>query len=99
MTAAALFDAVKDCREAWRGVLRHEVAHEKRSDWFLIAVGMIPTTDAELILEALLARATGCGTIVFNAGFVALDKYGDHAATASSRVEALAAAYRSGVRA
>lgn len=100
MDAASLFDAVKDCREVWEAHLDYD---ERESDpWSLHYKSNPPILpdDAELLLEALLARATGLGAYEADEGFFSFScndrSFSSHQ---PSRLSALAAAYRSGVRA
>lgn len=105
MDAKQLYELVKDTREVWEpiGLMFHYRGDQgETSDWGLDGAGHICPSyvtpdEAELILEALYARATGCG-VVDRAGdgreYEAFP-FGDYVVTGTgpTRLAALVAAY------
>ena len=103
MTATELYEMVRGDPEVWGEEMLYE------NDWGWLAVLgrlVLPDSIAELALEALYARATGCG-VSYNhptdgavndgpdARWFARDWAGDiHAHSQATRLHALVAAYR-----
>lgn len=107
MDAARLYAIVKDCQEVWDKVLHYEGGpYGSCWRWRAEPRNILMPDQAEFVLEAILARATGLGVCNINPSASGGDihftfaRHGEEGATNhASRVEALASAYRQGVRA
>jgi len=98
MTADELYELVKDDPEVWGGWITLD-KNNFSSLWFdSMTENVLCSLLAEVALEALYARATGCGVVENGVGtFDAFDQFaGDEEVvwTGPTRLSALVTAYR-----